>query len=135
MTKRSLDQSRRMFARAKESIAAGLDSDIRLDELPFPLFFDHGRGSRIYDVDGNEYIDYVMAYGPLIMGHSPAPVIEAVKGQLDRGLLYAAQHEPEFLAAALCQVGHHFLIHSVNMRVGSIGYFNASLYLELAKLD
>jgi glutamate-1-semialdehyde 2,1-aminomutase len=63
------------------------------------MFYDHGLGSRVWDADGNELIDYVLARGPLLLGHSPGPVIEAVKQQLDRGLMYAGQHELEIEAA------------------------------------
>lgn len=60
-----------------------------------PLYFDHGAGSRIVDADGNEYIDYVLGRGPLILGHSHHEVIEATCDQLRRGQVYAAQHELE----------------------------------------
>jgi glutamate-1-semialdehyde 2,1-aminomutase len=60
-----------------------------------PLYFDHGAGSRIVDADGNEYIDYVLGRGPLILGHSHREVIEATCDQLRRGQVYAAQHELE----------------------------------------
>ncbi|MBI3856653.1 MAG: aspartate aminotransferase family protein [Planctomycetes bacterium] len=77
----------------------GVSSNIRSRWKPFPLFYSHGKGSRVWDVDGNEYIDYVLGRGPLLLGHSPAPVLEAVKRQLDRGLMYAGQHELEIEAA------------------------------------
>lgn len=68
------------------------------------MFFDHAHGSHMWDVDGNEYIDYMLAMGPLILGHSPAPVIEAVKRQLDRGLIYGGQHELEIqVAEKICR--------------------------------
>jgi glutamate-1-semialdehyde 2,1-aminomutase len=65
------------------------------------MFYDHGRGSRVWDADGNEFIDYVLARGPLLLGHSPGPVLEAVKRQLDRGLMYAGQSEVEIEASEL----------------------------------
>jgi glutamate-1-semialdehyde 2,1-aminomutase len=68
---------------------------VRRGDQPMPLYFDHGAGSRIVDADGNEYIDYVLGRGPLILGHSHHEVIEATCDQLRRGQVYAAQHELE----------------------------------------
>jgi glutamate-1-semialdehyde 2,1-aminomutase len=95
----SWDGSRQRLERAKRVTPGGVHSNIRLSELPHPLWFDRGEGSRLWDVDGNEYIDYVLANGPMLLGHSPKPVIEAVKAQLDRGLLYAAQTDLEVEAS------------------------------------
>lgn len=95
----SWEGSRQRLERAKRSIPGGVHSNIRLAEQPFPLFIDRGEGSRLWDVDGNEYIDYVLANGPMLLGHSPKPVVEAVKAQLDRGLLYAAQTDLEVEAS------------------------------------
>jgi glutamate-1-semialdehyde 2,1-aminomutase len=94
-------KSRELHERACRTIPGGVSSNIRAKWRPFPLFYTHGRGSRIWDADGNESIDYVLARGPLLLGHSPGPVIEAVKRQLDRGLMYAGQHELEIEAAEL----------------------------------
>ena len=70
---------------------------------PHPLFFDHGAGSHIWDVDGNEYIDYVLAWGPLILGHCPPGVVDAMSAQLGRGSTFGSGHEWEFKAAeAVC---------------------------------
>src|SRR5687767_8504889 len=95
----SWEMSRQRLERAKRVIPGGVHSNIRLAEQPFPLFIDRGEGARLWDVDGNEYIDYVLANGPMLLGHSPKPVIEAVKAQLDRGLLYAAQTDLEVEAS------------------------------------
>jgi glutamate-1-semialdehyde 2,1-aminomutase len=59
------------------------------------MFIRQGSGSKIIDVDGNEYIDYLMAYGPLILGHSPPGVVKAIEEQLGRGTMYGAPHELE----------------------------------------
>jgi glutamate-1-semialdehyde 2,1-aminomutase len=95
----TFDESRRRLERAKQSIPGGVHSNIRLSELPHPLWFDHADGSHLYDVDGNDLIDYVLANGPLLLGHTPRPVIEAVKHQLDRGLIYAGQTDLEVEAS------------------------------------
>ncbi len=85
-------KSQAWWERAKHSIAGGVGSGVRLAEQPGPLFFERGVGSRLYDVDGNEYIDYVLAQGPLLLGHSPQEVVAAAKEQLDCLLISAGQH-------------------------------------------
>src|SRR4051794_28650046 len=95
----TFEASRRCLERAKKSIPGGVHSNIRLTEQPWPLFFDHADGSHLFDVDGNELIDYVLANGPLLLGHTPRPVIDAVKAQLDRGLIYAGQTDLEVEAS------------------------------------
>ena len=89
-----IDKSRDMFERAKETLAGGVGAQVRSLAEPHPLYFDHGAGSRIFDIDGNEYIDYLLAYGPLILGHCPPPVVGAVRAQLARGTAFGAPHEP-----------------------------------------
>ncbi|HEX7102547.1 MAG TPA: aspartate aminotransferase family protein [Nitrolancea sp.] len=81
----SLDKSRAMFDRIAHSIAGGESSYARLKK-GLELCFERGEGSRFWDVDGNEYIDYSLGYGPLIFGHNPQKVTEAVvKAITERG--------------------------------------------------
>jgi glutamate-1-semialdehyde 2,1-aminomutase len=69
-----------------------------------PPFIARGDGSRIYDIDGNGYIDYVLSWGPLILGHCFPPVIEAVRTVLDRGTSFGAPTEAEVqLAELICE--------------------------------
>jgi glutamate-1-semialdehyde 2,1-aminomutase len=82
--------------RSKKTLAGGISSNVRAGDKPFPLFFDRGAGSHLWDVDGNEYIDYVLGRGPLFLGHTNQEVIDATCKQLQRGQIYAAQHELEF---------------------------------------
>jgi len=82
--------------RSKKTLAGGISSNVRAGDKPFPLFFDRGAGSHLWDVDGNEYIDYVLGRGPLFLGHTNHEVIDATCKQLQRGQIYAAQHELEF---------------------------------------
>lgn len=82
----SVEKSRAMREVAKKSLAGGVASSFRLTEGP--LFIERADGSRFFDVDGNEYIDYRMGAGPLILGHCPKPVLDAVKAQLEIGILY-----------------------------------------------
>jgi len=91
--------SRLRHEAARRIVPGGVHSNIRLAERPWPLFFVSGEGSHLTDVDGNVLIDYVLANGPLLLGHSPRPVIEAVKAQLDRGLIFAGQTDLEMEAA------------------------------------
>ena len=82
--------------RSKKTLAGGVSSNVRSGDKPVPLFFDRGVGSHLWDVDGNEYIDYVLGRGPLFLGHTQQEVIDATCLQLQRGQIYAAQHELEF---------------------------------------
>ena len=95
----SFETSRLLLERARRTIPGGVHSNIRLAEQPWPLFFSSGEAGHLHDVDGNTLIDYVLANGPLLLGHSPRPVIEAVKAQLDRGLIYAGQTDLEVEAS------------------------------------
>ncbi len=87
------------FERSKRSLAGGVSSGLRRSARPYPLFFESGSGARVTDVDGNTYIDYTLAWGPLILGQAPAEVVEAVQRQAARGLTYGAQHDLEFEVA------------------------------------
>ncbi|HTU45148.1 MAG TPA: glutamate-1-semialdehyde 2,1-aminomutase [Bryobacteraceae bacterium] len=73
-------QSEALFARAKEYIPGGVNSPVRAFQAVggTPRFIARGDGSRIWDVDGNEYIDYVCSWGPLLMGHRPKPLMDAL---------------------------------------------------------
>jgi glutamate-1-semialdehyde 2,1-aminomutase len=93
------DTSRHLYADAQRYLAGGVSTIMRADARPFPLYFERGQGSRITDVDGNEYVDYTLAFGPLILGHSHPRVLAAVREQLERGQTYGAQHRLEPLVA------------------------------------
>jgi len=95
MTNRSYQKSVELYERAKRVMPAGVSSHLRSLEKPVPLSFTHAKGSKMYDVDGHVYIDYVLGLGPLILGHSPERVLAAVHQAMDRGQLYAGQHELE----------------------------------------
>jgi glutamate-1-semialdehyde 2,1-aminomutase len=85
-------RSAELWERAKELLPGGVSSNVRLLAQPHPLFFERAEGAMIYDVDGNGYIDYMMSQGPMILGHSPAGVLEAVNAAMRQGQLYAGQH-------------------------------------------
>src|SRR5690348_15386387 len=81
-TKSEETASAKMLARARQSIAGGDSSTMRVLPYHIPLVADKGTGSRLWDIDGNEYIDLNMAYGPLLLGHRPKAVIDAVTRQI-----------------------------------------------------
>ena len=94
-------RSLELYEKASAVISGGVNSNVRFWERPHPLFFVSGEGPYIFDVDGNRLIDYVLGQGPLLIGHRPPAVLEAVMRQLDQGILYGAQHEAEIETAQL----------------------------------
>ena len=88
-------------ARRRQVIAGGVNSNVRLSGTPVPLTFDRAFGARLWDVDGNEYLDYAAGMGPMILGHNHPTVTEAVRRSLDTGQLFAGQNrlEAEFAEA------------------------------------
>ena len=91
----TFEESRKRFAIAQKTIAGGINSGIRLMEKPVPLYFTHGKGSRIWDVDGNEYIDYQIGQGAILYGHAPDGMVEALCQQAAKGVHWAAQCDLE----------------------------------------
>ena len=101
---RSHERSAQLFAEAQQLIPGGVNSPVRAFRGVGgnPIFMDRGDGSRIFDVDGNGYVDYVMSWGPLIFGHAPMHVREAVSYALSRGTSFGASTEKEIeLARAI----------------------------------
>ncbi len=84
--------SERLFKRAQEVIPGGVNSPVRAFKAVGgnPVFIRKGKGSKIYDVDGNTYIDYVLSWGPLILGHARPEVVNALKKATERGTSYGA---------------------------------------------
>ena len=95
--------SHEFFEDAKQHIPGGVNSPVRAFRAvgQDPLFIDHAKGSHIFDVDGNEYVDYVCSWGPMILGHAYQPVIDAVKSACDNGLSYGAPTQKETVLAKL----------------------------------
>ncbi|MEE9474164.1 MAG: glutamate-1-semialdehyde 2,1-aminomutase, partial [Candidatus Hydrothermarchaeaceae archaeon] len=95
--------SNRLFEEAKRVLVGGVNSPVRAMK-PYPFFTERAEGCRLHDVDGNSYIDYCLAYGPLILGHAYPKVIESVKQQIERGSLYGTPTELETkFAQKICQ--------------------------------
>jgi glutamate-1-semialdehyde 2,1-aminomutase len=90
--------SKELYNRAKKVLPGGVSYGIRYFE-PYPFFVAKARGSRLYDVDGNEYIDFWLGHTSLILGHSPKEVIRIVKKQLENGTQYGVSHEQEVALA------------------------------------
>ncbi len=93
------DRSRELYERACRTTPGGIHSNVRKVWQPTPMFYERGRDAHVWDADGNEFIDYVLARGPLLFGHSPQPILDAVRRQLDVELMYAGQHTLEIEAA------------------------------------
>jgi glutamate-1-semialdehyde 2,1-aminomutase len=87
-------RSESAYARAKAVMPGGVSSPVRA-YAPFPRFLDRGRGALVWDVDGNEYVDFCLAFGPLILGHASPAVRRALEERLGRGWLLGAATEPE----------------------------------------
>lgn len=102
-TKRSSE----LLARALKTIPGGVNSPVRAygSVGGVPRFIHHGKGARIFDVDGNEYIDYVGSWGPLILGHANPAVLRAVRDTMRKGTSFGAPTEIEIeLAEEICKL-------------------------------
>lgn len=95
------ERSKELFERANTMVAGGVSSQIRRAESPVPLFFERGKGSKLWDVDGNEYVDYVMGMGPNLFGHAPDFILEAVTRDIQNGFCFAGQFEQELAVSEL----------------------------------
>lgn len=94
-------RSRERVAAGARYLAGGVSSNYRLGISPTPLVIERGDGAYLYDVDGNQLIDYYLGMGPIIIGHNPPEIVAAVIEQAARGFLYAGQTELEYQAAQL----------------------------------
>ncbi len=99
----ALDRSARLMERALKRIPGGVNSPVRAFRAVggSPLFMDRGEGSLIFDADGNSYLDYVMSYGPLILGHAHPEVVGAIERATRRGTTFGAPTELEVEMAEL----------------------------------
>jgi glutamate-1-semialdehyde 2,1-aminomutase len=86
--------SRELYEESKKFLVGGVNSPVRAMK-PYPFFVKRGEGCRLFDVEGKEYIDYCLGYGPLILGHTNPVVMDAVREQLNHGTLYGAPTEME----------------------------------------
>jgi len=104
-TKRATTRSEALFAAAQQVIPGGVNSPVRAFRSVggTPRFMDHGAGPYLWDADGNRYVDYVLSWGPLILGHAPPVVVEAITRQAARGTSFGAPTDLETeLAEMIC---------------------------------
>jgi glutamate-1-semialdehyde 2,1-aminomutase len=96
-------ESKRLFARAQELIPGGVNSPVRAFRAVggVPRFIARGQGAYLWDVDGNRYIDYVLSWGPLALGHAHPAVVEALSAAIAQGTSYGAPTEVENQLAEL----------------------------------
>jgi len=97
------NQSIKAFQDAQELIPGGVNSPVRAFKsvgIP-PVFIDHGKGSKVYDIDGNEYIDFVSSWGPLILGHAHEEIVKAIHETAEKGTSLGA---PTLLETKMAQL-------------------------------
>ncbi|MFM8395220.1 MAG: aminotransferase class III-fold pyridoxal phosphate-dependent enzyme, partial [Acidobacteriota bacterium] len=92
MKKTDYSRSAALLERSRKVLAGGVSSEFRKYNHPHAIFYTHGQGSHIYDVDGNDYLDFTLSQGPLILGHSHPHVLKRVSDYSAPGQLYAGQH-------------------------------------------
>jgi len=124
------DKSIAAHARRSRVIAGGVNSNVRLMSRPIPLTFSKALGALIWDIDGNEYVDYAAGMGPTILGHNHPRVLAAVTKAMQSGQCFAGQHELESEFAER-------LISAVpwieNIRIGMTGSEMDLLAMRIAK--
>lgn len=91
MEKYNTEQSKALFFEAKQYLVDGVSSSFhKAENEEYPICMTHGKGSHMYDVDGNDYIDYVAGFGPMILGYAPDVINKAVAAQLEKGSQFSA---------------------------------------------
>src|SRR5205814_9332098 len=112
--------SRAVMARARELFPGGVSSPVRafrgVGGEPFVV--ERGAGARIWDVDGNEYLDYVLSWGPLVLGHAPAMVLDALRETMERGTSFGI---PTGLEVRLAEMVRARMPHVEMLRFVSSG--------------
>lgn len=91
----NLRNGQRLWERACQVLPGGVSSNVKMGEQPHPLFFVRAEGSRLFDCDGNVYIDYTCGYGPVVLGHANPAVVAALQRAATQGFVYGGQHEGE----------------------------------------
>ncbi|MBM3154586.1 MAG: aminotransferase class III-fold pyridoxal phosphate-dependent enzyme, partial [Chloroflexi bacterium] len=100
---KNINRSNHLFEQAQRYLVGGVDSPVRAFKAVggTPLFIQRGRGSRIFDADGNAFIDYVGSWGPLILGHCHPRIVTAVKKAVEHGSSFGAPTELEITLAQM----------------------------------
>ncbi len=125
---RSMKSSDQWAERARRRLPGGVNSNVRLDGPS--IFFSRGMGAWLWDVDGNDYVDYLLGQGPSFLGHAPDQILAAVSDASRRGMVFGGQHELEVQAAELlCDI----LGWPDMVRVGSSGTELVQATLRVAR--
>src|SRR3954465_1239078 len=97
------EKSNQLFSRAQQSIPGGVNSPVRAFKSVggTPVFIEKAKGAYLYDVDGNQYIDYINSWGPMILGHAYEPVVKAIQEKVNAGTSFGAPTELEIEIAEL----------------------------------
>ena len=99
-----MNKSEQLFGRAKKVLPGGVNSPVRFYD-PYPFFATSARGSKLTTADHKTYVDYCMGYGAMVLGHGYSSVIDAVRSQLDNGILFCVPTDKEIkLAEIICKV-------------------------------
>jgi glutamate-1-semialdehyde 2,1-aminomutase len=132
VTGRETARSRALMARARELFPGGVNSPVRafggVGGEPFVV--ERGQGARIWDVDGNEYLDYVLSWGPLVLGHAPPMVLDALRETMERGTSFGI---PTGLEVTLAELVHARMPHVEMLRFVSSGTEATMSALRLAR--
>ncbi len=126
------ERSKQLFERAVQVMVEGGSSPSRgpANYGDYPLFIDRGAGAYVYDVDGNKYVDWMMAYGALPLGHAHPAVVEAVRVAAAEGTLFAAATEIEIEVAELIQ---RMVPNAERVRFANTGTEAAMAAIRLAR--
>src|SRR6201989_1919476 len=99
----NISKSEQLFHRAQQSIPGGVNSPVRAFKSVggTPIFMQHAKGAYLYDADGNQYIDYINSWGPMILGHAYEPVVNAIRERVEYSTSFGAPTELETQMAEL----------------------------------
>ena len=104
----SLEESKKWFERAKKVLSGGVSSSARMPAagtVQTPLYINKGKGSRVWDVDGNQFVDLLLSYGSLIIGHSHPKILETIENQVKLGTMFGTCNTAEVeLAEQICKM-------------------------------
>ena len=127
------DRSRALYDRALSVMPGGVNSSVRAAPRPYPFFVETGDGAHVVDADGNRYLDYVMGYGPLLLGHDlPEPVAAAIQSHASNGPMFGAptavevelaefvsEHVPSVEMIRFVNSGTEATVSAVRLALGS----------------
>lgn len=121
-----------LYERAKKILPGGASSHGQCYPVfePYPLAFERGKGTKVWDIDGNEYLDFIMAMGPLILGHCHPAVMDAVREQLEYGTMFALLHEKE---VALAEKIHEMVPNAEMVRYCNSGGEATATAIRIAR--